>query len=88
MASVSSLIIQTESPVMIQPFLKDMTMSELHAIMVGGFATIAGSVYGAYVKFGVSLMVVFLMFLLRTYFSIFIIAKMTDGYKLEVNWYV
>ncbi|XP_078321015.1 solute carrier family 28 member 3-like [Crassostrea virginica] len=43
----------TESPVMIQPFLKDMTMSELHAIMVGGFATIAGSVYGAYVKFGV-----------------------------------
>lgn len=43
----------TESPVMIQPFLKDMTMSELHAVMVGGFATIAGSVYGAYVKFGV-----------------------------------
>ena len=72
---------------MIQPFLKDMTMSELHAIMVGGFATIAGSVYGAYVKFGVSL-VDFLMFLLKTYFSIFIISKMTDGYKLEVNWYV
>lgn len=38
---------------MIQPFLKDMTMSELHAIMVGGFATIAGSVLGAYISFGV-----------------------------------
>lgn len=45
---------QTESPVMIQPFLEKMTKSELHAVMVGGFATIAGSVYGAYVKFGVS----------------------------------
>lgn len=43
----------TESPVMIQPFLEKMTKSELHAVMVGGFATIAGSVYGAYVKFGV-----------------------------------
>lgn len=39
---------------MIQPFLEKMTKSELHAVMVGGFATIAGSVYGAYVKFGVS----------------------------------
>jgi nucleoside permease NupC len=29
-----------------------MTESELHAIMVGGFATIAGSVFGIYVSFG------------------------------------
>lgn len=43
----------TESPLMIQPFLKDMTMSELHAVMVGGFATIAGSVLGAYISFGI-----------------------------------
>lgn len=48
------MVSQTESPVMIQPFLEKMTKSELHAVMVGGFATIAGSVYGAYVKFGVS----------------------------------
>lgn len=33
--------------------MKDMTESELHAIMTGGFATIAGSVFGIYVFFGV-----------------------------------
>ena len=38
---------------MIRPFLKDMTRSELHAVMTGGFATIAGSVLGAYISFGV-----------------------------------
>ncbi|XP_033762258.1 solute carrier family 28 member 3-like [Pecten maximus] len=43
----------TEAPLMISPFLKDMTSSELHAVMTGGFATIAGSVLGAYVSFGV-----------------------------------
>ncbi|XP_077999990.1 solute carrier family 28 member 3-like [Glandiceps talaboti] len=45
---------QTEAPLLIKPFLKDMTKSELHAVMVGGFATIAGSVLGAYIAFGVS----------------------------------
>lgn len=44
---------QTEAPLLIKPFLKDMTMSELHAIMVGGFATIAGGVFALYVGFGV-----------------------------------
>jgi nucleoside permease NupC len=29
-----------------------MTESELHAIMAGGMATIAGSVFGIYVSFG------------------------------------
>jgi nucleoside permease NupC len=29
-----------------------MTESELHAIMTGGFATIAGSVFGIYISFG------------------------------------
>ena len=32
-----------------------MTKSELHAVMVGGFATIAGGVLAAYVSFGVSI---------------------------------
>ena len=31
-----------------------MTKSELHAVMTGGFATIAGSVMAAYINFGVS----------------------------------
>jgi CNT family concentrative nucleoside transporter len=44
---------QTEAPLLVRPFLKDMTMSELHAIMVGGFATIAGGVFALYVGFGV-----------------------------------
>ncbi|XP_071108417.1 solute carrier family 28 member 3-like [Haliotis cracherodii] len=44
---------QTESPLMIRPFLKTMTKSELHAVMTGGFATVSGSVLGAYVTYGV-----------------------------------
>ena len=33
----------TEAPLMIRPFLAKMTKSEIHAVMTGGFATIAGS---------------------------------------------
>lgn len=33
--------------------MKDMTESELHAIMTGGFSTIAGSVFGIYVFMGI-----------------------------------
>jgi len=45
---------QTEAPLMIKPYLPDMTKSELHAVMTGGFATIAGSVLAAYISFGIS----------------------------------
>lgn len=45
---------QTEAPIMIRPFLALMTKSELHAVMTGGFATIAGGVLAAYISFGVS----------------------------------
>lgn len=45
---------QTEAPLLIRPYLTDMTMSEIHAVMTGGFSTIAGSVMGAYISFGVS----------------------------------
>jgi len=44
---------QTEAPVVIRPYLSGLTMSELMAVMVGGFATVAGSVMAAYVRFGV-----------------------------------
>jgi CNT family concentrative nucleoside transporter len=40
---------QTESPLLIKPFVNGMTMSELNTVMVGGFATIAGGVMAAYV---------------------------------------
>jgi CNT family concentrative nucleoside transporter len=40
---------QTESPLLIRPFVGEMTQSELNTVMVGGFATIAGGVMAAYV---------------------------------------
>jgi CNT family concentrative nucleoside transporter len=42
---------QTEAPLLVKPFIKNMTKSELNCLMVGGMATIAGSVLGAYVSF-------------------------------------
>ncbi|KAL7870599.1 hypothetical protein SRHO_G00080960 [Serrasalmus rhombeus] len=47
------VIIKTEAPLLIRPYLKDMTKSEIHAVIVGGFATIAGSVMGAFISFGI-----------------------------------
>ncbi|MBN1153351.1 NupC/NupG family nucleoside CNT transporter [candidate division KSB1 bacterium] len=44
---------QTEAPLLIRPYVSNMTVSELMAVMVGGFATIAGGVMAAYVRFGV-----------------------------------
>ncbi|XP_048337814.1 sodium/nucleoside cotransporter 1-like isoform X2 [Sphaerodactylus townsendi] len=43
----------TEALVLIHPYLPELTSSEIHAVMTGGFATIAGSVLGAYVSFGI-----------------------------------
>ena len=50
-ASISANIFvgQTEAPLVIRPFISKMTNSELMAIMVGGFATVAGGVMAAYV---------------------------------------
>ncbi|MBK9718373.1 MAG: Na+ dependent nucleoside transporter [Saprospiraceae bacterium] len=42
---------QTESPLLIKPYLAKMTRSELLCVMVGGMATIAGGVLAAYVGF-------------------------------------
>ncbi len=44
---------QTEAPLLIKPYLNEMTDSEIMAVMVGGFATIAGGVMAAYVSFGI-----------------------------------
>jgi nucleoside permease NupC len=38
---------------MIRPYLARMTDSEIHAIMTSGFACIAGSLFAAYISFGV-----------------------------------
>ena len=42
---------QTEAPLLIKAYLKRMTRSELFLVMVGGMATVAGSVLGAYISF-------------------------------------
>ena len=40
---------QTEAPLLIKPFVRTFTPSELNTVMVGGFATVAGGVLAAYV---------------------------------------
>lgn len=52
--SANIFVGQTEAPLLIKPFLKEMTKSELLTIMVGGFATIAGGVLAGYIAMGVS----------------------------------
>src|SRR5699024_4428416 len=48
---VSNIFVgQTEAPLVIEPYIKDMTKSELLAVMTGGMATIAGGVMAAYVQ--------------------------------------
>ncbi|MBT3518420.1 MAG: NupC/NupG family nucleoside CNT transporter [Candidatus Marinimicrobia bacterium] len=48
--SANIFVGQTEAPLMIRPFINTMTKSELMAVMVGGFATVAGGVLAIYVK--------------------------------------
>jgi CNT family concentrative nucleoside transporter len=45
---------QTEAPLVIKPYLKGMTRSELLALMTTGMATIAGGVMAVYVTLGAS----------------------------------
>ena len=47
--SANIFVGQTEAPIIFRPFIKDMSNSELMAIMTGGFATTAGSVLALYV---------------------------------------
>lgn len=44
----------SESPLMIRPYIQYLTMSELHCICTSGFATVAGTLLGAYISFGAS----------------------------------
>ncbi len=47
-AAANVFIGQTEAPLVIKPYLEKMTKSEILTLMTGGMATIAGSVFGAY----------------------------------------
>ncbi|GHZ31231.1 NupC/NupG family nucleoside CNT transporter [Vibrio cholerae] len=46
---------QGESPLLVRPFLANMTRSELFAVMAGGMVSVAGSVLGGYAGLGVEL---------------------------------
>jgi len=48
--SANIFVGQTEAPLMIKPFLNNMTKSEILTVMVGGMATIAGGVMAAYIQ--------------------------------------
>nr|XP_046243553.1 solute carrier family 28 member 3-like isoform X1 [Scatophagus argus] len=44
---------QTDSPLLIRPYISRLTCSEIHAVMTGGFAGISGTILGAFISFGV-----------------------------------
>ncbi len=54
-AAANIFVGQTEAPLVVKPFIAKMTESELFAIMVGGLASIAGSVMAGYASMGVPL---------------------------------
>jgi len=47
--SANIFVGQTEAPLLVRPFIKNMTQSELMTVMTGGFATVAGGVLALYV---------------------------------------
>ncbi|NDV92303.1 NupC/NupG family nucleoside CNT transporter [Alteromonas sp. 345S023] len=56
MSSAANIFVgQTEAPLVVRPFIPHMTSSELFAVMVGGLASIAGSVMAGYAGMGVEL---------------------------------
>ena len=56
MSSAANIFVgQTEAPLVVRPFIPHMTSSELFAVMVGGLASIAGSVMAGYAGMGVDL---------------------------------
>ncbi len=54
-ATANIFVSQTEAPMVIKPYIAGMTRSELFAVMVGGMATVAGSVLAGYVALGVEM---------------------------------
>ena len=54
-ATANIFVGQTEAPLVVKPYIPTMTRSELFAVMVGGMATVAGSVMAGYVLLGVEL---------------------------------
>ena len=49
-AAANIFVGQTEAPLIVKPYISKMTRSEILALMVGGMATIAGSVFAIYMS--------------------------------------
>ncbi len=54
-ATANVFVGMTEAPLVVRPYIKNMTKSELFAVMVGGLASVAGSVLAGYAAMGVDL---------------------------------
>ncbi len=54
-ATANIFVGQTEAPLVVRPYINRMTQSELFAVMVGGLASVAGSVLAGYAGMGVEL---------------------------------
>uniref|UniRef100_A0A453Z3V8 Sodium/nucleoside cotransporter n=1 Tax=Anopheles quadriannulatus TaxID=34691 RepID=A0A453Z3V8_ANOQN len=54
MAAANIFLGMSETPLIIRPYVKDLTHSELHSVMASGFATVSGTVLAAYISFGAS----------------------------------
>ena len=54
-AAANVFVGQAEAPLVAKPYIPGMTQSELFAVMVGGMASIAGSVMAGYVALGIPL---------------------------------
>jgi CNT family concentrative nucleoside transporter len=52
-AAANIFVGQTEAPLFIRPYVPSLTNSELHAVMTGGFATMAAGVLAVYIGFGI-----------------------------------
>jgi len=50
-AAANVFIGQTEAPLVVRPYLENMSRSEMLCLMTGGMATIAGGVFAAYIGF-------------------------------------
>lgn len=53
-AAANIFLGMSESPLLIRPYINKLTKSEIHSIMVSGFATVSGTVLAAYLSFGAS----------------------------------
>jgi concentrative nucleoside transporter, CNT family len=54
-AAANIFLGSTEAPLLIKPYIKSMTKSQLFSVMVGGFASVAGSVLIGYAALGIPL---------------------------------